>query len=214
MRSHVIFRLASKCPKCLPSLLHHSPCAHVLQRLRLVREADSWRPAAGIKDSVHSLQENITKDVEANASVGLDTSKASRATLSKRGVVDVLAWNGEGLAANGHVEVWWAGRAGDGVSTLRAVELSALHLAVVGLHSAGWKVEKRSASIKDGGAEAASRCVIATSRGATSSELPETLRVVHWDVGNGTSVLGAVDVAKRVATLSLVFEVDGEQSLG
>ena len=177
-------------------------------------KAKSWRAAAVIEDSVDSLQENITEDVEADASVSLDTSEASRASGSDWRVVDVLAWNGEGLAANGYVEVWWGGRAWEGVSTLRLVKAGTLNLAVVRLDSAGWEVEERSASVSNGGAEAAGSRVVATCGRATSSELPKTLRVVHWNICDGTRVLGAVNVAKGVAAGCLVLEVYGEERLG
>lgn len=181
-------------PTNLPPLPHLSPPGHFKSFL-LGREADSWRAAAVVKDSVDGLQENITEDVEADASVGLDASEAARATGRDRGVVDVFAWNGEGLAANGHVEVWWGAAAWEGVSALRAVEAGALDLAVVRLHCAAWEVEERSASVSNRGAEAAGGCVAATCREAASGELPEALRVVNWNVGDAAGVFGAIDVA-------------------
>ena len=94
-------------------------------------EAESWRAATVIEDGVDGLQEDIAEDVEADASVGLDATEAGRAAGGDRSVVDVFAWDGEGLAADGHVEVRWRGAAGEDVSTLRLGQAGALDLGVV-----------------------------------------------------------------------------------
>ena len=46
---------------------------------------------------------------------------------------------------------------------------------------------------------------------AVGGELPEALRVVDVGVGEGTSVLGVVDVAKVVGAGSRMLQGDGEQ---
>lgn len=130
-----------------------------------------------------------------NASVGLDTTEASGAAGADRCVVDVAAWDNEGLATNGNVEVWQGGAAWVGVATLLAVVLGALNLRVVGGDDGSWQVQERSTSVSDGRADAAGGGVAGANGVATGGELPEALCVVHWDVGDAAGVLGAVDIA-------------------
>lgn len=215
-RSHVIFH-AIICPKETlppPPLLSSHPYSIFTKFALLFGEAESWRALRLVEDGVDGLQEDITEDVEADAGVGLETSEALAAAGRDWCVVDVRAWNDEGLAADLYVEVWQSGAAWEDVSTLGAAAGRTLNGAVVGLGGAGWNVKERSTSVSDGGAEAARGTVVATCGRAAGGELPEALGGVNWNVDDRASVLGGVDVAEGVATCGAMLEVCGEQGLG
>lgn len=163
----------------------------------LSSKAESRCALTLIEDHEDALEEDVAKDCEADTSVSLDTTEAS--ATRDRCVVDVGAWDGESLAADGNAEVWQGARAGDGVATLRWIVAGALDSLVVGLHGGCWEIHQRGTSVGDGGADVALSCVAtrAAAVGATSTELPETLRVVDRNVGNAAGVLGAVNVAAK-----------------
>lgn len=162
--------------------------------LRLSGKAQARRALGLIEDGVDGLEENITEDAEANASVGLNATEASLAARGQWCVRDVRAGHGEGLATDGDVEVRWVAAAGEGVASLLGV-VRATGLGVVGLDDGGWQVEEGGTSIGDGGANAAGGGVVGTDGVTAGGELPEALRVVDWNVGDRAGVLGGVDVA-------------------
>lgn len=200
-------------PKCDSPLtaLTRALTAHLLRS-----KAESWRASGLVKNDELGLEENITKNGEANASVWLDTTEASLAALVDWGVVDVLARDGQGLAADHDVEIWDGSAAWEGVSTLLLVQLGAGDLLVVGVRNLGWEVEESGASVGNGAADvaAAGGRVAGADGVATSGEAPESLGVVDWDVGDASSVLGAVDVAEVVRSSLAGLEIGSEELLG
>ena len=161
-------------------------------------EAESRGAATVIKDGVDSLQEDVTEDVEANASVGLNSTEAAGSRVVDRRVVDICAWNGKSLTTDRNIEIWQTGLAVEDVSTLRLIDLRTRNLAVVRRCYIGWEVKQGSASVCDGGSDATGGGIAGTGRIASRCEAPETLRAVDWNISDGTSVLGSVDIALDV----------------
>jgi len=95
-----------------------------------------------VKDSKDALQEDITKDREANAGIALNATKALLAGVVNRCKVDVAARDGENCATNRNVEVGKGRGTGKNVAALRVVVLRARHLLVVGGHDGCRKVPR------------------------------------------------------------------------
>lgn len=182
--------------------------------LSLRREAQARRALAVVENGVHRLEEDVAEDAEADASVRLDTTEASRAAIRDGGEVDVAARNRERLAADGDIEVGQVGAARVDVAGLLLVEARTLDLSVVGLGDCGREVEEGSAGVGDGGADGAGGGVVAADGVATGGELPEALAVVNGYVGDAAAVFGAVDVAEGVAAGLSLLQVDGEERFG
>lgn len=79
-------------------------------------QSQTGRAGADIEDSEDGLEEDISEDGEADASVPLDAAEASAAGAVHGGVFDVGAWDCEGLSSDLHVEVGWGPRTGKCVS--------------------------------------------------------------------------------------------------
>ena len=151
-----------------------------------------------IEDSVDALEEDVTEDGEANTSVSLDTAEAGRAGGVGGSVVDVRARDDEELATDVDVEGREGGGAGEDVATVSAAALGAGDLGVVGTDSGGGEVEEAGAGVGDRVTDRASSGGGCADAVAASSELPEAVGCGDRDVGDGASVLGAVDVAEVV----------------
>lgn len=111
-------------------LLRTLPDAHALHQ-GLGRKAQ-LRAGVSIKDDELALEEDVPKDIDANAGVGLDAAEAGRAARVGGGVVDVRARDGGCVAADGEGDGRKGGVAGVGVAALGLVVLGAGDAAVVG----------------------------------------------------------------------------------
>lgn len=179
----------------------------------LLSKAESRRAGGLVEDNEHTLEEDVAQNSEANAGVGLDATEARSSSRVDGSVVDVAAWDREGLAANGDMEVGKAGRAAEDVATLLAVVRCAGDLLVVCGDGGSRQVHESGASVGDGVTDAAGGGVAGTHRVATCGEFPEAVGGGHRDVGNGASVLRAVNVAEVVAASGTLLEVGGEERL-
>ncbi len=160
-------------------------------------EAQTRRASRLVEDRVDGAEEYIAEDVEADAGIGLNATEALAAARRERSVGNFRAWDSESLAADGYVEVWGAAAAGEDVATLVVVVAGTGDLGVVGLDYGRWEVEERSASVGNGGTDAAGGGIVSADGVAACSELPEALRLVDRNVGDRASVLRAVDVAMK-----------------
>jgi hypothetical protein len=163
------------------------------------------------EDNKLALEENVTEDGDAGARAGLDTSVALRA--GDLGVVDVAAGDGELLATNDSRETGESGRAREDVTTLAVRVLGTRDLCVVGVDNVVGKEHKGGAGVSnsrvgagDGGA--------ATDSVAGGGELPEAACGVDVDIGDGTSVLRAVNVTEVVRSGATLLQVDSEELAG
>jgi hypothetical protein len=173
----------------------------------LLREAELGRVAAHLVDNVLALEEDVAEDVDANVGAVLDAAEACRRAIRDWGVVDVFTRDCLLHTANRDAEVRECGAARENVSALCRVVLSSADFCVVGLENGGVDVDQSCAGVEDTadaglggstGADAVAGC----------AEAPEALAGVGGDVGDGSSVLGGVNVAEVVGTGSMVFEVN------
>lgn len=168
----------------------------ICQQNLSLRGESKTRAALGlVEDGVDGLEEDVAKDAELNAVVGLDASEALGA--AGRGVVDVAAGDGEGLAVDCDVEVGELGGAREDVATLVVVVRCAGDGRVVVVDGLVGEEKEGGASVGDGGANRAGsgRRSDAVTAGV---ELPESVTAVDWGVGDGAGVLGGVDEAEVV----------------
>ena len=160
-----------------------------------------------VEDDILALEEDVTKDGEADTSVGLDTTEAGGACC--RGEVDVGSGNGVLGAGDDDANRRESGRAREGVSTLAVVVLGTGDLGVVGGDSGLGQVEEGGAGVSDGidgGGDGG-----AAADGVTGgSELPESVGRVDVDVADGTGVLGGVNLAEVVGAGGVVLQAGGE----
>lgn len=160
------------------------------------REAKTRAALRLVKDGVNSLEENVAKDGELQAVVGLDAAEALGATRGRE--VDVATGDDEGLAVDGDVEVGQLGAAGEDVAALVAVVRGARDARVVVVDDVVGEEHERGAGVGDGGADGACRAGRGTDAVAAGGELPEAVGAVDGCVGDGAGVLGAVDEAEVV----------------
>jgi hypothetical protein len=170
------------------------------QHLRLRCKPKARRALSLIEDSVNALQEDISENRETNAIVRLNATIARAAT--RRSKVDVATRNDKRLTANGNVEVRQSGAAGENVSTLRVAVRGTGDLGVVSFDISVRDEQESGAGVCDGAADV-----------AAGGELPEAIGAVDGHVGDGTGVLGAVDVAEVVSARGTLFQIDGEELL-
>lgn len=86
-------------------------------------------------------------------------------------------------------------------------------LGVVGSDNGLGKVKKGGAGVSNGGVRGGD-CGTGSYSVTAGGELPETVGSVDIDVGDGTSVLGLVNVTEVVATCSTLLKVNGEERGG
>lgn len=104
----------------------------------LLSEAKSWRTLCLIEDCINALEEDVSEDGEADASIRLNTTEAGAGRYWC--VVDVASRHSECLASDRDTKVRQFSRARDSVATLGAIVAGPLDGAVVGLHIGGGKV--------------------------------------------------------------------------
>jgi hypothetical protein len=170
-------------------------------RLRqvLVGPAEASSGAAVLEDDVSSLQGDITEDVHANAGVGLETTKASGASLGQRRVGDVATGDGNLRRADEDVERRGASVAAQHVATLGGTVLGAGDLGVVLLDDGRGQVKKGRTGISnalDGGSRARS----ATNGITGSGECPVPRRSAHGGVCDLAGIRRSVDGAEFVSS--------------
>jgi len=147
------------------------------------------------EDNKLALEEDVTEDGDAGAGAGLDTTVALGG--SDLSVVDVAAGDSELLATNDGGEAGESGRAGEDVTTLAVGVLGSGDLGVVGVDDVVGEEHEGGAGVSNGRVGAGNGGTAAD--GVTSGgELPEAVLSVDVDVGDGTGVLGGVNVAEVV----------------
>lgn len=199
----LIYRLDA--PRCT-SIRSRKPA-----NLRLRRKSKTRRALSLIKDSVHSLQEDIAKNRELNAVVGLNTTVASAAT--GRSKVDVATRDGESLAGNGDVEVRQSSAAREHIAALGVAVRGAGDFGVVGFDGGVGDEQESGAGVGDGAADGAGCGGGGANAVAAGGELPEAVGAVDGSVGDGALVLGAVDEAEVVSAGGALLQVNGEELL-
>lgn len=152
-----------------------------------------------VENDKGSLEGNITEDVDANVRAVLQTAEASGAARGDGGVVDVAAGDGNSGAADTEHEVWESCAALEHPAAVGGAVGSAADGGVVGLNNSSAKVQQGGAGISNtdnaGGLESSG-----TNSVAGRGELPVAGVGVDVDIGQGASVLGAVNDTKVVAT--------------
>lgn len=162
----------------------------------------------GIEDDVLALQENITKDREANSSVRLQTTKAG--SIARGAVVHQRAGHGGLVATDANAEIGKGGRAGEDISTGVVVILSTANLRVI-LRDNG-VVEKQQSSAGVGNSvETGARS--ASSGVTVHAEAPESLGAVHVGVHDRAGIFGGVSEAEVIDTGLTVLQGNSEQGL-
>jgi hypothetical protein len=175
----------------------------------LLRKAQARR-AAHLVHNVLGFQEDVTENAHADVIIGLHSTEAG--PVADRGVVDVLSGNDLLHAADRDAEVGKRRGAREDVAALGAVVLGTGYLGVVGSRDGGVDVHESGAGVEDAGDAGLDGRTAANGVGRCA-EAPEALRSVGVDVGDGASVLGAVDIAEVVSAGSMVLEVCAEQRL-
>lgn len=175
----------------------------------LGRKAQLWASAA-VEDNELALEEDISKDVDADAGVGLDAAEAGRAARVGGGVVDVRARDGGRVAADGEGDGWESGAAGVGVATLGLVVLGAGDATVVGGDDAVVEQEKGGPgvgnSVADGAAGGAAVDAV-----AVGCETPEAAAAVDGHVGDIAGVGRVINAAEAVGSRLAFLEVGGKE---
>lgn len=139
-----------------------------------LRRKPKSRARRTVKDDKLALEEDITKDREADAGVGLDTAEAGSSRSVNRSVIDVATWHDGLVSANTEGDAGENGAASIGVTTLSGVERGARDLGVVGLDDGGGEVEEGGSGIGDGiNVNALEPCV--ADRVAVACKFPETV---------------------------------------
>jgi hypothetical protein len=169
--------------------------------------------AIALEDDVLALEEDVTEDGDTDVGVALETTEAGAGAGRERGVVDVLAGDGEFGAADDDAEGGESSRAGERVTTLSCVVLGTADLGVVGADDGLGEVHEGGAGISNG-VNGGAASGTSADRVAGGGELPEAVGGVDVDVGDRAGVLGGVNVAEVVGTGSMVLEGDGEQGRG
>lgn len=163
-------------------------------------------------NNVLALQEDITKDVEPDARVALDTTEAGAAASLDGSKVDELSGNSLFDATNGDREGWERGAARESVASGGVVVLGSPNLRVVCADDGVIKKHKSGASVEDtaeGSAAAAGSNTVAGGR-----EAPESLAVIGIDISDRSGILGVVNETEVVGTGSVVLKSDGEEGAG
>jgi hypothetical protein len=164
--------------------------------LSLRRESETRAALRLIEDGVNSLEENVSKDREAQSLVRLDASKALGTT--SRSKVNVAARDDERLAVDGDVEVGQLCGAREDVAALVAVVRRAADGRVVVVDNIVGEEHKSGAGVGDGGADGPQGAGRGSDAVAAGGELPEAAGAVDGGVGDGAGVLCRVDEAEVV----------------
>jgi hypothetical protein len=163
------------------------------------------------EDNKHGLEENVTEDGDTGTGAGLETSVALGA--GDLSVVDVAAGDGELAATDDGGEAGESGGAGENVTTLAVGVLGTGDLGVVGVDDVVGEEHEGGSGVGNGGVRAGDSSA-AADRVAGGGELPEAVSVVDGDVGDGTGVLGGVNVTEVVRSGAALLQVDGEELAG
>lgn len=204
------FILLIPCPLLRVTPMKHGHLEDFNTRL-LRSEAELRGRALHGEDNKLTLQENVTKDREANTIVGLDTTIALRS--GDLSIVDVGAGDDELLASNDGREAGQSSRARENIATLGVVVLGTRDLSVVRRDNGIREKEESGAGVSDSGERAGDRGLGANCV-TTCGELPESISSVYGYVGDASSVLGGVDKTKVVGSSRALLEVSGEELSG
>ena len=138
--------------------------------------------------NILALEEDVSKDAEADPVVRLDASEARRAARLHRRVVDVLAGDAELYAVEGEAKVWGRGRAREDVSAVGRAVGSAGDLCVVGFDDGGGQVQEGGARVGDA-VDGRLGLAAGADRVPGEAELPPPLAGVDVGVGDAARVL-------------------------
>jgi len=164
-----------------------------MKRSSLRGETETGRRLSLVEDGKDSLEEDVAEDGEAHAGVGLHATEAQ--VVADWSVVEKRTRNNEWGVTNVDSEVWHDGVAREDPTTDLGVVRGTLDLRVVGLNDLLWEKEKGSAGVGDGLANVLLLNAVADLV-AASVEHPVSAGALDWDIGERSSVLAAVDVAK------------------
>jgi len=179
-------------------------------RLSLSGETETRSGLSLVEDGKDRLEEDVAEDGEAHAGVWLEATEAQRA--ADWSVVEKRTGDDEWLAANHDSEVWKNGVAREDPATDLAVVLSTWNLGVVVVDDLLWEVEKGSAGVSDGLADALLDKSVVADFVAASVEHPVAAGALNWNVGKSAGVLAGVDVAEVKGTRGTLLKSDGEES--
>lgn len=192
--------------------------------LHLCLRGKSESGAISVKHNVLALEEDVAEDGLADALVGLNATEAVVRTVANRGVVDQAAGDNGGVAVDDCGEAGELRVAGEDVAASLGVVLGSLDLLVVGLDDIVGEEEEGGASVlwehvrtsfliysllgsqHTSNANNGLRAALGANGIAIGGELPEALGVVYVGVGERTSVLGLVDVAKVKGARGIVLQ--------
>lgn len=134
----------------------------------------------------------------------------SHTSTADRCVIDIRAWDNSPVAPDAKGEARKGRRGRERVSALRRVVSCAGDFAVVCSDDGLRQVQQRGPGVgyrvDAGGNESAAADSV-----AVGGELPEPIGGVHGNVGDGTAVLGGIDVAEGVAAWLALLQVRGEK---
>lgn len=177
------------------------------QRLRRKPQARATRP---IKNHKLALEEDIPKDIQADALTRLNAAEARRPAVVDRSVVDVRAGDRGLVAADLEADVRQGGAAGVGVAALGLVELGAADGFVVCGYDGVVDEQQGGARVGDGVDAVAVDGAVAYGV-ARGSKGPKALGTVDGNVGDVAGVCAVVDGAKAVGARLALLQVDGEK---
>ena len=178
---------------------------------QILRGKSKLGTAGGIgEDDELGLEEDVPKDGLADPAVALETAEAAAAAVRDGGVVEVAARRNGRVSCDGGGEVGKGRGAVEDVTTVLLAVCRTTDLAVVSAHDVVGEKEERSSGISDGGDVLRYGCARANLI-AARREPPEALRVIDIGVSDVTRVLGAVDVAKVVASWLTLLQVGREK---
>ena len=177
------------------------------QRLRRKPQARATRP---IKNHKLALEENIPKDIQADALTRLDAAEARRPAVVNRRVVDVRARDRGLVGADLEADVRQGCAAGVGVAALGLVELGAADGVVVGGYNGVVDEQQSGARVGDGVDAVAVDGAVADGV-ARGGKAPEALGTVDGNVGDVAGVCAVVDGTKAVGARLALLQIDGEK---
>jgi hypothetical protein len=164
-----------------------------------------------IENHVLSLEQNITIDGEANASIWLNAAIALGG--ANRCIIHIRARNNATVATNAETEARERRTAGENIATLGIRVRRAGDLGPVSLCGRGWDQKERGSGVDDGvdaeGHEGARADGVAIAR-----DFPEAVAGFDAGVRDAAGVLGGVDVAEVIGSGGAFLQADGEEGGG
>lgn len=186
---------------------------HRQQSSRLVLLGETEGLVAAIEDGEVLLEQHVTEDLHALATVTLHTTEASvGANIRER---DVLARDRghEAAVADLHTKVRNVGVARVDITTRSRGDRGALNLLVESLRDSVIDEQEGGTSVGDSAAGSRVLVGLTTDTVGGRSELPETIAGVHWSEVDISGILAGVDGTELVSASGVVLEVSGEERL-